>query len=131
MALSLVAFSPEQHYEELCRWWREQNWPCVPLSHLPSGWVVLSDGKPACAGFVYFTGTAFCLFEWVTANPEVRHAERTASLDYLFECVRAIVKEAEVKTIFMSVRHAGLMARLEKHGFKITDQRMTNMTAEV
>ena len=131
MALTLVAFSPEEHYATLCDWWDRQNWPRVPLSHLPAGWVVMSEGRPACCGFVYFTGTAFCLFEWVTANPEVRHAERTACLDYLFESVKAIVKGAEASTIFMSVRHSGLMARLEKHGFKVTDQRMTNMIGVV
>lgn len=121
-------FSPELHYEEICRWWESHGWPVLPLDHLPIGYVVESKGRPVCAGFVYYTGTAFCLFEFIVARKDCGLKERAAALDVLISSVKLFAKQAGVKSIFMSMKHDGLIAKLcDKHGFVKSDEAMTNL----
>lgn len=127
----LERFNTAEHYDLICSWWAAHQWPKVPLDHLPGGYVVVSRGKPVCAGFVYFTGTAFCLFEWIVASPESGLKERAQALDTLISGVKLICAQAGVKSVFMSMRHNGLIAKLEKHGFVRTDEGMTNLIGGV
>lgn len=130
--MKLIKFDPVLHYEILGEWWRAAGWPIVSLDHLPGGYVVINRDMPVCAGFVYFTGTAFCLFEWIVASPTAGLKERAQALDVLISGVKLLVNQAGVKTIFMSMKHDGLIAKLvNDHGFRMTDQAMTNLTGSV
>lgn len=128
----LIAFSPEKHYETICIWWGSYDWPNVPLSHLPpTGLVVEADGSPVCAGFIYFTQSAFCLFEWIVADKAAEKATRTEALDKLIIGAKDLCKVNGVSSIFTSVRNVGFVWRLEKHGFKVTDKGMTNLIGAI
>lgn len=120
------------HYETICSWWRKHDWPEVPLSHLPpTGIVVTAEGKPVCAGFIYLTSSAFCLFEWIVADPDAEKSTRSACLDKLIESAKDLSKRMGAEHIFMSIKGVGLQWRLEKHGFEVTDRKMTNLVGKV
>lgn len=125
--ITLELFNPHKHYEVICEWWKSHEWPVIPLSHLPlTGLVVYSDGTPSAAGFIYKTDSAFCLFEYIVANPEVRKDARASALSALISSAKILSKTMGFQTIFMSIRNASLGSRLEKQGFISTDQNMTN-----
>lgn len=116
------------HYEIVSSWWKQHNWPVIPLSHLPQlGFVSFIDDIAAAAGWLYQTDSAFCIFEWIVVNPEIRREKRTLALNALIKKAKEAAKVMEFETIFMSVRHAPLVSRLEKHGFVPRDQHMTNL----
>lgn len=130
--MTFGSFSTRQHYEDIASWWRAQNWPEVPLSHLPPvGFGAIISSKPVCAGFLYINGTALSNFEWIVASPELRREKRTEALNLLFEGIKGAARQAGVESIFLSTRHQSLITRLEKHGFQQTDLNMTNMIARV
>jgi hypothetical protein len=111
----------------LCEWWRSYDWPPVELDHLPTGYIVESGGIPICAGFTYYTGTAFGIFEFVIARKDCEPTVRAAALDVLISSVKLFMKHAGVRSIFTSIKHEGLIGRLTKsHGFVKADEGMTN-----
>jgi hypothetical protein len=130
--ISIERFQPEKHYESVCRWWSAQSWPIIPLSHLPqTGLVVMHEGMPAAAAWIYKTDSAFCLLEFIVANPEIRKETRTAILSTLISSAKVVAEVMGFQSIFVTNRNQSLGKRLEAQGFKISDQEMTNYSFEI
>lgn len=125
-------FNPSKHYVEICNWWVAQGWEPIKMDHLPLNGVVVYVGDVmACAAFVYKTDSAFCLLDWIVANPLVRRQERTDSLNMLFEAAQMIAKELGFKTIFTTTKNSALVSRMETNGFEIQGEKMTNLIFKV
>ena len=123
-----VRFEADLHYNKISSWWKAQNWPVIPLSHLADiGIVSCVDEKPIAAGWLYRTDSAFCVFEWIVADPEVRGETRDLALGHLISSGKDLAKELGFQSIFMSVRNQSLIGRLTKAGFKVSDENMTNL----
>jgi GNAT superfamily N-acetyltransferase len=125
-----------EDYPLLCSWWKVHGWPEIPPDHLPpTGFLVRTEeGEPAAAGFIYFTGTAFAIFEWAVVNPECRDRKlRTKALDTLLDHARGLARRTGVKTLFTSAhsRNYPWISRLERNSFTVTDSNMTNLIARV
>lgn len=130
--MRIEAFDPGKHYEVLASWWAKHNWPAVPLDHLSRLGYVCCDGeRPIIAGFLYLTGTAFGIFEFIVANPEAGPKAKHEALALLIESVKIIGKEMGCRSLFTSVGHRGLIRQLKKQGFAETDTGMTNLIGGV
>lgn len=134
--MKVIQFSSEKHYAEICHWWNAYEWPQVPLDHLPdTGFVVETDELevPLAAAFLYFTGTAFAIFEWAVVNPSAPRELRKESLETLLDFMHNMARKAGVKTIFTSAesKNRPWISRLERNGFTVSDSNMINLTARV
>lgn len=130
--MKLRKFDLMNDYEMICKWWKDHDWTEVPLDHLGTGYVVESKGKPICAGFLYHTGTAFAVFEFIVADKEAEFEERQAALDVLISGVKLLAAQAGVKSLFSSMKHQGLIDKLtNEHGFLKTDSGMQNLIGSV
>lgn len=122
----------EDNYPILEDWWKAHNWPVIPMDHLPKyGCIVYQDATPIIAGFVYKTDSAFCLFEFIVANPAIKGLRRRIAFDLLVATVVEYTKEIGGKSLFTSVSNASLMTKLESNGFIKTDTGMTNFIRRV
>lgn len=122
-------FKPDQHYKAVCEWWTAQNWPVLPLTHLSqNGIVVCVDGKPAAACWIFKTDSAWCLLEFIVADPSVRRETRANVLSVLISTAKLVAKMMGFGAIFLSVKSQSLAARLEKQGFKANDTGVTSFT---
>lgn len=131
-ALSVELFHPDTHYAAIQEWWKKQNWPILPLTHLSqTGLVVKVGDVPAAAAWLYKSDSAFCWLEWVVANPEVRHAERDSALSVLISTGRVLAQTMGFQSIYMSVGSASLAHRIEAHGFAATDKGVTNFMCDL
>lgn len=129
---ALERFNPAEHYGVICEWWTAQKWSPVPLSHLPqTGLVVVLDGRPAAAAWIYKTDSAFCWLEWIVADPSVRREARTSALSVLISGARVLAQSMGFQSIFMSIRNQSLGKRLEVQGFSVTDLGMTNYVCDL
>lgn len=125
-------FKPEDHYEMVGEWWKAQKWPVLPLTHLSSiGAVAYVDGVPVVAGWLFQTDSAWCLLEFIVANPEVRRGARSQGFDALFTWAKAAAIAGGFKNIFSSVSSDPLIKRYVDNGFQITDRKMTNLVFKV
>lgn len=135
--MKVIPFSAEKHYEEISRWWKHHGWPVIGLDHLSdTGFLVTTEelGIPLCAGWLYFTGSAFAIFEWAVINPTCRDREmRKEAMTMLLDFMHNMAKQGGAKTIFTSAQRQNLawISRLEKNGFTVTDSNMTNLVAKV
>ncbi len=121
-------FSPEKHYEEIVSWWKNQKWDAIPLSHLPKvGIIVYHSDKPSWAAWIYKTDSAFCILDWIVANPEIRKNERTETFNYLIDISKEISKNLGFKTIFTVTRGESLINRLKKSSFSEFSNSMAGM----
>lgn len=118
----------KENYPILEGWWKAHNWPVIPLDHLPkTGYIVYEQGNPTIAGFAYKTDSAFCLFEFIVANPLIKGLRRDIAFSLLTDAVVKYCMGVGAKTLFISASNANLIAKLEKNGFTKTDLNMTNM----
>jgi hypothetical protein len=125
--ITVGLFEPKTHYEAASKWWTDQKWPVLPLSHLPATGVVVSlRGAPAAAGWIYKTDSAFCLLEWIVADPSVRGEDRDAVLSVLISSAKTLAQVQGFQMIYMSIRNESLAKRLEANGFERQDEGMTS-----
>lgn len=125
--ISVEPFNIEKHYETVSAWWKAQNWPVMPLSHLPAtGIIATDDGKPASACWIYKTDSAYCLLEWIVADPELKGEPRDSALSVLIGAAKMLAASMGFITIHMSIRNQSLGKRLQAHGFSVADRAMTN-----
>jgi hypothetical protein len=130
--ISVDEFQTAKHYEMVCKWWEAQSWPIIPLSHLPQTGIIVSfEGSPSAVAWIYKTDSAFCLLEWITANPEIRREKRSSVLSALISSSKMIAKAMGFQSIFMSIKNQSLAKRIEPHGFAATDQGMTNYICDL
>lgn len=130
--ITTESFEIEKHYKVIASWWAAQNWPVLPLSHLPqTGIVVHLYGKPAAACWIYKTDSAYCLLEWIVADPTVRREARTNVLSVLISTAKIVAKAMGFQTIFLSSKHELLGQRLEAQGFEASDKGSTNYTHHI
>lgn len=117
----------QNDYQEISKWWKEQNWPIIPVSSLSDcGFVVFDGDTKILAGWLYKTNSDIAWMEFIVGNPQVKGDKRNTAFDILFDTVIVFAKHHNFKHIFTSVQHEGLMKRLEKNGFNKTDSNMTN-----
>lgn len=130
--ISTEFFQPEKHYEAIAKWWAAQNWPVIPLTHLPkTGVVVMFGDKPAAAAWLYKTDSAFCLLEWIVADPEIRREARASVLSVLVSTSKMLAAIMGFQSIFMTIKNESLASRIRPHGFRATDQGMTNYVCDL
>jgi hypothetical protein len=130
--ISVEFFKPESHYETVAAWWKAQDWPVIPLSHLSqTGILVMSNGKPAACAWLYKSDSALCWLEWIVASPEVRREERASVLSVLLSTAKLLAQTMGFQSIFISIRNQSLAQRLEAQGFKPTEGGMTNYVCDL
>jgi len=115
------------HYEMLVRWWNAHpTWTPVPAPCLPKGFVIRSEERFICAGFLYKTvGTPVNAIEWVISNPDTTKRERDKGLDLLFTSLLSLTSKGELILGFS--HHPSLIRKYEKFGFQESDKGMSLM----
>jgi hypothetical protein len=121
-------FNPKDHYALVTAWWKAAGWPVLPLTHLSDiGQMVYVNGKPAVAGWIFQSDSAWCFFEFIIANPEIRNEERKEAFDHLFSWAKFAAEAMGFKNILSMVSNESLIERLVENGFAVTDKNMTNL----
>lgn len=122
-------YNPESHYPILAEFWSKHGWPSIPKDHLSQHGIIIKNVNDTIvlAGWVYYSGCAFGLLEWILANPEIKGLERDLAFDIFKESVVNYSKELGIKTLVTSVHNTSLISRLKKLGVVESDTNMTNM----
>lgn len=125
-------FDRKVDYQIISKWWKDQNWPIVPLENLPTyGLMVWLDEVPLAAGFIYQTDSSMALLEWIVSNPEVAHELRGQALDILLDDLCFMAKKLGFKQLFTMAKNERLIEREKSHGFLKTDDQMIHLIKEL
>lgn len=128
----IVPFDKKSHYEIVSHWWREHEWPVIPLEMLSTtGFVALVNGAPICAGWLYSTDSKICWLEYLISNPHSASYDRSTALDALVDELAYTAKNMGFSAIFTSTNHKGLIERYKHHDFKVADEDMINLVRKI
>lgn len=114
----------EEHYAEVCNWWKAHSWPLMPLSLLPKTGYIVRD---VAAGFLYNTDSGIAWIEWIVSNPESDKAIRNEALDLILGNLIDDAKKMNKTFIFTSSDNEKLINRYKKHGFSLGDTGVTHL----
>lgn len=116
-------------YPQVCEWWRHYGWSYLPKTRLsPVGLVCEVGGEPACAVWVYLTGSDLFLIEFLVGNPAVVATKKHKAIVALLEAAKRTGFEAGAKVPVTYVKQKSLMRLYARAGFKPTAEKMTEMT---
>lgn len=124
-SVEAVKFDAKKHWLLLQLWWSERKFTPPPLEFMPpTGFVVLMNEHPVCAGFLTMTDANVCVLGHLVSDPRVAGEYRHGAMDYLMNCLIAKAKASDMKMVFASTNLSGLQERYQKHGFQLTDEKI-------
>jgi hypothetical protein len=106
----------------LTKWWNDWGWEPPTKDFLPQdgtgGMMVLDEGTPICAGFVYFTNSKAAWVDWIISNKEYRKKpERTNAIGLLIETLTNICRNKGAKYCYALIKHKGLIETYKELGY--------------
>lgn len=118
-------FRFEEDYEDLCDWWEKAGSFAPHPEHLPKTRLIAYEektGDKICAGFLYNTDSAICIFEFFVSNPDLKKDIRDLGLNTLIAKIISLAKEKEYGMIYTSTSIPKFVKRLEDQGFLLLDK---------
>ena len=116
----------EQDYSMLEEWWKAWGWPPVSKDVLPDngtgGVMIEYKDKPIVAGFIYWSNSGMCWFDWVISDPDCNKRARPLAVKFLIQTVEQMVKDAGKKCI-MSISRSNSLLKIHKKLNWVVDEK--------
>lgn len=116
-----VRWLEESDYPELCKFWAAFRFPAPKQEMLPDygrcGFMVSKGDINVCAGFLYYTNSAFALFEYVVSNFEYKDKDRKEALRFLYETAETQAAREGCKLLFSTVKNENLIKSMQEFGW--------------
>ena len=116
----------EQDYSMLEEWWKAWGWPPVSKDVLPDngtgGVMIEYKDKPIVAGFIYWSNSGMCWFDWVISDPDGNKRARPLAVKFLIQTVEPMVKDAGKKCI-MSISRSNSLLKIHKKLNWVVDEK--------
>jgi len=126
--MQIRPFDAEKDYEEVAKWWKEQNWPPIPVDVLSStGFIAENAQGKLAATWIYTMNSPVFLMEWTVGNPEAHHTVRKEALKLVTSSACKFAKENGARQVFTMTKHDRFIKKLEEYGFQKTDSGMTHL----
>lgn len=117
-------------YDILQGWWKDWGWDPVPKDFLPDngtgGLMILIDGSPVAAGFIYKTNSKVFWIDFIVSTKE-RIEGRSKAINVLLYALDDSCKKMGAKYIYALIKNISLIGRYEALGFKKSGQYTTEM----
>ena len=120
-------YKPED-YKTLYKWWKDWNWEAMPEVALPETGIIISkDGVDLAASFIYKTDSAVCWAENFISNKEAPKELRKGCVEFLIEKTIQEARSMGFSIMMSSISHKGLVDKLVRAGYQVSDTKMTNL----
>ena len=107
----------DRDYDTLVRWWTDWEFGVVPKECLPpAGIMVEVDGKPVCAGGIYFgEGTQFAFMEWIVTDKSEEPRNVHKCLKLCIDGIMGLAKDRGIKLVYTATKETALHKRYQKY----------------
>lgn len=117
-----------EDYPMICQWWDDWNFQKMPEQALSKrGFIVSQGGEDICAAWLYSSDSVICWVEFYVANKKASRKNKKGAFAFLIEAIAKDARKLGFSIMFSSVKNISLMNRLEKSGFQVADEGMTNL----
>lgn len=113
----------ESDYEDtLLGWWDEWGWEPPTRDFLPDngcgGIIVLDEGVPVCAGFIYLTNSKVAWVDWIVSSKSYRKKpQRRNAIGLLIETLTNIAKNNGNKFSYALIKNNNLINTYKDLGY--------------
>lgn len=114
----------ESDYSTACEWWKGRGFPCLPKHVLPDTGSIVED---FCLGYLFLSNGGLCMIEFVVGNPDKHGIELHNALTILLKDLVRKAKNNGCTMVFSSVKNKSLIKIMERVGFNVTEQGMSNL----
>ena len=116
--VSYRKFDFNRDYDTILSWWEKHCGFAPKPDHLSqNGIIVEANGMPICAGFLYQTDSAICVFEFVVCNPDAPKSAREEGLKALITAIQCSAYAMGYKLIYTSINIQAYIRKLKNAGF--------------
>jgi len=123
----------EEDYDTyLSKWWSDWEWETPSRDFLPDngkgGLMVLDNGTPICAGFIYLTNSKVSWVDWIISNKEYREKpHRQNAIGLLIETLTNLAERNDSKFCYALIKHKSLQETYKKLGYTKGDSYTSEM----
>ena len=123
----------EEDYDTyLYKWWSDWGWTAPVKDFLPDngkgGIMVLDDGEPICAGFIYLTNSKVSWVDFIISNKEYRKKpHRKNAIGLLIETLTNLAERNGSKFCYALIKQKGLQDTYKKLGYIKADSYTSEM----
>ena len=123
----------EEDYDTyLYKWWSDWGWTAPVKDFLPDngkgGIMVLDDGEPICAGFIYLTNSKVSWVDFIISNKEYRKKpHRKNAIGLLIETLTNLAERNDSKFCYALIKQKGLQDTYKKLGYIKADSYTSEM----
>lgn len=107
-------------------WWEKHGAFPLSLEYYSKTGIIVEGTVPLCAGWLYDTDSAICVFEFVVCNPDAPREERNKGLNELIKHIIKLAQKRNYKLIYSSVKGEKYIKRLMEQGFVEVDKEQTH-----
>jgi hypothetical protein len=113
----------ESDYDDtLIGWWKEWGWEPPTRDFLPDngcgGIIVLDEGVPVCAGFIYLTNSKVAWVDWIVSSKSYRKKpQRHNAIGLLIETLTNIAKNNGNKFSYALIKNNNLINTYKDLGY--------------
>jgi len=123
----------EEDYDTyLYKWWSDWGWTAPVKDFLPDngkgGIMVLDDGEPICAGFIYLTNSKVSWVDFIISNKEYRKKpHRKNAIGLLIETLTNLAERNGSKFCYALIKQKVLQDTYKKLGYIKADSYTSEM----
>lgn len=104
----------ENDYENILKsWWVAWGWQPPEKDFLPEdgkgGIMILDEGEPVCAGFMYATNSKVAWVDWIISSKTYRGEKRKEAIKTLVHTLTNICKNSGYKYSYALIKHPNLL----------------------
>ena len=113
----------ESDYDDtLIGWWNEWGWEPPTRDFLPDngcgGIIVLDEGVPVCAGFIYITNSKLACVDWIVSSKSYRKKpHRRNAIGLLIETLTNIAENNGNKFSYALIKNNNLINTYKDLGY--------------
>ncbi len=122
MIFDIRPLTEEDYQSHITRGWSDWGWTAPVKDFLPDngkgGIIVLDDGEPVCAGYLYITNSKVAWVDFIISNKEYRKKpHRGNAIGLLIETLTNLAKKNGSKFCYALIKHKSLQETYEKLGY--------------
>lgn len=110
-------FNLESDYPMIYSWWKTHNSKIIEPDLIPPFGIVIEDGEPVLASFMFLGGNAVAQIAWSVSNPTSSPAKRGRALLFAIDTLETMANKAGCRSIITMSSEPGLTKAFQRRGF--------------
>jgi hypothetical protein len=108
-----------KYYSILKSWWegKGNGWKAILPQFLSSRGIIVNDGEPICAAWLYTTDSSYGIINWIITNNHSKPKIKKRALIFMLEKLEIYAKSLQIEMIYTAMETNSLKKILNERNF--------------